>query len=185
MPNKHDIRSEQTKKLLRETMRSLIAKENFDHITVNQICLLISISRTTFYQYYQDKFDLLVDCVFDLIDPKEGQIEEDRLEEYFNHTLEISYTYRKIFNRLLNYDGTREVQHKMDARFSELFLRYYCAKEKEGATFVAPIDMLAECVCVSVNTVISYWIQNNFKPPKEEIVKLLISTVRSPIIEPK
>lgn len=44
---------------LSTTMLQLISQKNFDEITVNEICKKSTYPRATFYNYFDDKFDLL------------------------------------------------------------------------------------------------------------------------------
>lgn len=43
-------------------MNKLISEKNFELITVNEICELCDYPRATFYNYFDDKYDLLNYC---------------------------------------------------------------------------------------------------------------------------
>jgi len=57
--NSNDLRVRRTQKLLREALIALIEERNFDVITVGEIAERAMVSRTAFYRYYQDKYDLV------------------------------------------------------------------------------------------------------------------------------
>ena len=69
MPNeknitgKKDPRIERTKRDLRRGLHELLQKENFDRVSVKGICDHTGVNKMTFYHHYQDKYDLLDDCV--------------------------------------------------------------------------------------------------------------------------
>ncbi len=59
-----DLRVRRTQKLIREAFLALIEEQSFDAITVGEIASRAMVSRTAFYRYYQDKYDL-VEKIFD------------------------------------------------------------------------------------------------------------------------
>lgn len=54
-----DLRVRRTQKLLREALVALIEEHGFDAISVGEIAERAMVSRTAFYRYYQDKYDLV------------------------------------------------------------------------------------------------------------------------------
>ncbi len=57
--NSSDLRVRRTQKLLREALIALIEERGFDALTVGEIAERAMVSRTAFYRYYQDKYDLV------------------------------------------------------------------------------------------------------------------------------
>jgi AcrR family transcriptional regulator len=57
--NANDLRVKRTHKLLREALITLIEERGFDALTVEEITQCALVSRTAFYRYYQDKYDLV------------------------------------------------------------------------------------------------------------------------------
>lgn len=45
-----------------ESMVSLLSEKSFESVSVNEICLRSSYPRATFYNYFDDKYDLLTCC---------------------------------------------------------------------------------------------------------------------------
>lgn len=56
--------SRDTKKMLADTLRSLMDNYSFDQITVTQICESCGINRKSFYYHFKDKYDV-VNWIFD------------------------------------------------------------------------------------------------------------------------
>ena len=48
-----------TVRLLTDALSELMGKKTFDDITVKEICALAMVPHSTFYNYFEDKFDLL------------------------------------------------------------------------------------------------------------------------------
>lgn len=66
--------AERTLKDFSETLFSLIEKKKFEDITVNELCNLCNYPRATFYNYFQDIYDLLDYCLENIY--KEVSIED-------------------------------------------------------------------------------------------------------------
>jgi len=56
---KSDIRIRFTKKMIQESLVELMAEKSILKITIHEICDRAGISRSTFYTYYNDQYDLL------------------------------------------------------------------------------------------------------------------------------
>lgn len=56
---KKDIRFIQTEKRIKCALIELLGRKKFEHITVNDIVIQGEISRSTFYNHYEDKYELL------------------------------------------------------------------------------------------------------------------------------
>lgn len=74
--NQSDLRVIKTKRLLAGTMISLLQKESFKDVTVQQLCDESLISRSTFYRHYADKYALLEEMVKHYADDFEKYITE-------------------------------------------------------------------------------------------------------------
>src|SRR5689334_4740881 len=62
-----DLRVRRTQKLIREALIALIEERSFDAITVGDITSRAMVSRTAFYRYYEDKYDLVMKIFEELI----------------------------------------------------------------------------------------------------------------------
>ena len=58
---KEDLRVTKTKKLLYETLISLMEEKSFEEIKVSDICKKALINRSTFYSHYSDKYELFME----------------------------------------------------------------------------------------------------------------------------
>lgn len=57
--NKNDLRVKETKKLLEDSLGALLEEKSFEEIRVMDICSKTKIHRSTFYTYFNDKYELL------------------------------------------------------------------------------------------------------------------------------
>jgi AcrR family transcriptional regulator len=59
MKGKTDIRIKFTQKILQDSLVTLLEKKSILQITIKEICELAEVSRSTFYTYYKDQYELL------------------------------------------------------------------------------------------------------------------------------
>ena len=58
-----DRRTQKSKQAIMHALIELMAKKNFEKITINEIANKANVNRGTIYLYYTDKYDLLDKCV--------------------------------------------------------------------------------------------------------------------------
>ena len=98
-----DLRTKKTKKLLRESLESLLRDKSLDDITVKEICEHASINRVTFYDHYFNKEELHDEII--------SQIEHDIIKEFKkdNSLYYLDKNYKKILQKLVDYfDNNRK-----------------------------------------------------------------------------
>lgn len=57
--NKNNLKKIETQKLLEDSLGALLKEKSFEEIRVMDICSKANIHRSTFYTYYNDKYELL------------------------------------------------------------------------------------------------------------------------------
>lgn len=95
-----DKRIYKTKKNLKQTLLQLMDKKPFDKISVSELCEEAATSRITFYNYYEDKYDLLDDIYNDL--QAEMEAEFNKLQGENNKTGDIRTSYHNLAVCFLN-----------------------------------------------------------------------------------
>ena len=59
MEKKEDLRIIKTKKNLYEGLLILLKDQSFENVKVSDICKISLVNRSTFYDHFQDKYELL------------------------------------------------------------------------------------------------------------------------------
>ena len=62
-----DRRITKTKRSLKTALIDMLAKEDFEHISITELCRRADVSRITFYSHYNDKYALLDDIFEDML----------------------------------------------------------------------------------------------------------------------
>lgn len=65
MMPKDNQRVKLSKRMLKEALMALLKKKNIREISVNELCEIAEINRTTFYRHYQTPHDVLLDIEAD------------------------------------------------------------------------------------------------------------------------
>ncbi len=95
--------AQRTLGLFSNTMFELLSEEPFEKISVNKICDISNFPRATFYNYFDDKFDLVDYCWYVIAQ----DIEVDKVTKVKSNQSLIVY-----FDRL--YDVFKSNQHLLD-----------------------------------------------------------------------
>ena len=62
-----DKRILKTKRSLKKAMTEMLDREDFEHISITELCRRAEVSRITFYSHYSDKYALLDDIFNDFL----------------------------------------------------------------------------------------------------------------------
>jgi len=113
---KNNRRTQYTKKIIKETVLSLLQEQQLDAIKVTQVCKIADINRATFYRYFNDIYDC-VDTIeiefFESLDIPETLSPFESL----NKLLEAFYKNPQLSN-LVFVEGRTELLDKMHETLS-------------------------------------------------------------------
>ena len=121
--------AERTLKDFSETLFSLVEKKKFEDITVNELCNACNYPRATFYNYFQDIYDLLDYCW-------ENMSKEIKIQDYKSITPEEST--QVLFERLYTFFEKKKdtvdrimSNNEIDGAMAESLKRFMLLKIKE------------------------------------------------------
>lgn len=143
----------------KDTMFLFLSKKSFENITVNEICSEANYPRATFYNYFDDKYDLLNYCWIWLA-------EEIHLEEYhntphnqmlyifFDRILDFSEEHREMMQKILKNNPETGYMVSCFQNFMKSQMRLifqYCSPEQD---YPIPRDIIANHYS---NTILLVW----------------------------
>jgi AcrR family transcriptional regulator len=113
---KYDITKRATKGAQRTleafsgTMFELLSRKSFEEITVNELCQQSNYPRATFYNYFDDKYDLLNYCWYSLfkeirLGEYEGLDQEDSLYIFFDRAYDFITAHRNLIKQILKFNS--------------------------------------------------------------------------------
>jgi AcrR family transcriptional regulator len=175
---KKDLRISRTQHSLMTAMMTLLEKRSFNRITVNDLCEVAMVSRTTFYQHFEDKYDLLRSCLEQI----KTVIGEARQEYEFGDLVWAILDYIeeniKIFKNLLLKDVNYELLVMLSAINIEDIKFIIERRIKEGEDFGVPADILAVFLAGGIAELLFWWIEKDFPVSKQEMVDFLTQIVK-------
>lgn len=93
MKKKEDLRIVKTKASLYRGLMELMKKKTFEEIKVSEICSVSLINRSTFYDHFNDKYELLQSLIGDMKEELLNSIVIDKkarsIKEYYGELLKI------------------------------------------------------------------------------------------------
>ena len=120
-----DKRIVKTKRSLKAAMTEMLGKEDFEHISITELCRKAEISRITFYSHYSDKYALLDDIFNDM--QRIGTEDYYRRQAENNPSHRLAAGYVNMLDSLLElyYDRFDFFQHTNPEKNPYLASRFY------------------------------------------------------------
>lgn len=114
------------------TMIALLSKEPFEKISVNEICDISNFPRATFYNYFDDKFDLAAYCWYVIaqeieVDQATGLKAETTLITYFDRLYDVFKNNQMLLDNVLQYND-------FSGQLVNSFINYFKNKLQEILT---------------------------------------------------
>jgi AcrR family transcriptional regulator len=168
-----------TKMALRDSLIELMQTRSILNISVKELCDQADISRSTFYGYYKDQYDLLKQI-------EDGTLTalEDMLKKY--DTKGSARDMKQMVEEILKYiaDNSNSIQVLLsengDINFQKRFFRSFTDRQKMMKYFVEkPVDegkneyYLVFVVSGSV-ALVQHWLKNDMNIPLLELAAMLI-----------
>ncbi len=170
-----DLRVRRTHKLLWEALMALLAEQEFEAISVTEICERAMVHRTTFYKHYEDKYHLLLKGMREIYAtlaaeadvPPDAFVAEDAplvFIGFFEHVEK----HQRFYRLMLCGDGIGKFQSLLRAYLVELCeIRLNKAAKGLPAT-VVPIPLLAQFCAGTVISTTTWWLENDLAyPPRQ------------------
>jgi len=156
-----DKRIESTYTLLQSSMRELLGKTTWDDITIQALCEGAGVSRTTFYNHFKHKEDLLDSLLM--------KFEHAMLTDNNGRSLSTTQTFRFLpilmnhvnANRQLFAKTNTEVEgYAVATRFSQLINRLVIAEVNEADDLVALNSITKHFIAGGIYNALVQWSAN-------------------------
>ena len=120
-----DRRITRTKRSLKAAMTEMLAREDFEHISITELCRRADISRITFYSHYNDKYALLDDIFEDML--QIGTEDYYRRQREYNPAGKLAAGYVNMLDAILElyYNRFDFFQHTNPEKNPYLASRFY------------------------------------------------------------
>lgn len=169
-----DRRIKYTKKIIKDTLISLLKEKDINKITVSEICQQADINRATFYRYYLDAYDLLENIQDELVtDLKNACHKSESNGSFTGFAKELLIVFannKELVKILFN------TKYNMDF-FSDIFeIAYDKFKNRWEDAYNIDKEYIEYASIYIFNGalgVINYWVKSDFDKDVSEIAKLI------------
>lgn len=177
---KTDRRSQRTRQLLQKALIELIGERGYDAVTIQEIVDRANVGRTTFYQHYDSKDDLFMDCHETIVGELHlGLFHPLSREELISSQLpaEMSSAYRHLEEgRALLYsifqgkDSVLILRQIRDRSAREIEINLRSAFTEAEST--VPLDMLANYLAGAQIALMQWWLEKR-RPYEPNMLALM------------
>ncbi|MCQ9279158.1 TetR/AcrR family transcriptional regulator [Staphylococcus borealis] len=166
-------------KHIHETVFVLLHDYHFDEITVQKICDIAEINRSTFYRYFQDKYDLLYtlpDFITQQIIAKGDTSADITTPESFEGFIYFIGNNKKIFKHLLVSSRQADVFRSLTNVSRDMMLNNSKLQDDPLAKKIRESkhpEIVADFYSSGVIEVLRRWVENDYNYTVEEVFETL------------
>ena len=176
-PEKPDRRINRTRATLFQALSALMLEKRYDDITVQDIIDRANVGRSTFYAHFQDKEDLSMSNLVNILDSLGGAMEPDNLNphnflpgrELFEHIRE----HYPVFKALTTGRGLELFFEKGQEYWSGRMAARLQAMLPAGQEPKVPIPILAHYVSGTFVMLLKWWIDNKMPYSSDRMIEIV------------
>lgn len=175
------MRVTRTVRDFQNALMTLLETNSFDHLTVDQICKEALLHRSSFYRYFNDKYDLLEQTlkaqVVRIVD--NGDSEDDIVKQVIIYIDQ----HRNVVRHLAASDSHSSLYSELLQILTQMFLE---RREQESKDPVIQAlqksdnpELLAYTLSGSILGGFHWWQSKNYDVPVEEVINFVRETIHS------
>ena len=179
MEDKRDI-----EKALARSLKKLVISNPFEKITIKQIADGAGVIRVTFYNHFQDKYELLEWIVREeLVNPALPLIDNGLVKEGLTFIFTAMEKEKTFYTRAAKIEGQNSFAEMIYICAKEMILSHMNVEEVQAKgkySWVTP-DLVAEYYAKSLCVVVMRWVESGMKVPANEFVDVFMSLAQEPL----
>lgn len=187
MTKKEDLRIRKTRASLYKNFLQLMEEKSFEEISITDICKSSSINRSTFYDHFKDKYELLSGLMKDYKEEIKIHIETDKsfsnMKDYLFEIINLLLSYLEDNLKLYN---TLSIIKKKNSLISDLLydslletVTKYLKNNYTNNSNLS-IETISIFYVSGITNVITESIQNKKSFNKEKLLKDLKKLIQNP-----
>ncbi|MBP5164970.1 MAG: TetR/AcrR family transcriptional regulator C-terminal domain-containing protein [Lachnospiraceae bacterium] len=172
--------------LLASSFKEIAAQKPIEKITIKEITDMAGVIRPTFYNHFQDKYELLEWIVKEeLIFPMKPLIKEKHIKEAVTDSMNVMLSEKIFYTNANKLSGQNSFREILFMAVKELLLSFIEKEEFEKSIPYKWLtaDVLASFISEWVCYAITQWIDGGMKIPVDEIVGTFIYISYHSILE--
>ena len=172
--------------VLAESLKSLAISKPIEKITIKEITDKAGVIRPTFYNHFQDKYELLEwITVNELFSPVEPFLTNGMLKEGVTFILTTMVKEKDFYKRAIQLEGQNSFNEIFTRCVQNAVIKYI---DVESLSKVASYpwlkeDLVAEFLAHSISWVTIEWVKRGMTVPVDELTEVYLKIFHNPIIE--
>ena len=184
MDKKTDLRIQCTQKAIIDTFYELLEEKHFSAITIIDICDRALINRGTFYTHFQDKYQLLEKCVYDMMMALDEEVDrvhgDSDMVVYYNDMFDVAIAFLESNRRRIKTIITRADSNLVFNKVHEIIKQNIMKKVgRLPSKTRVPLEVLAEFFAGGLIQVVKWWLTEDPIYPAEQIKLHLYNLVKN------
>lgn len=171
--------TERTLKLLSESLLNLLEQSPLEKITVIDICKNADVPRATFYNHFEDKFDLLrytmhlIAAELHLFQetPEDEQV---YIRQAIISLLDFEEKNRRFLKKVSSANYNSILFAEIKQFVCEQFVALLNSKKLQGRVYPVNEQIIAELYSNAIVYSIKTWLENDLPAPRDEIVESML-----------
>lgn len=184
MDKKTDLRIQRTQKAIIDAFYELLEEKHFSAITIIDICDRALINRGTFYTHFQDKYQLLEKCVYDMMMTLDEEVDrvhgDSDMVVYYNDMFDVAIAFLESNRRRIKTIITKADSNLVFNKVHEIIKQNIMKKVgRLPSKTRVPLEVLAEFFAGGLIQVVKWWITEDPIYPAEQIKLHLYNLVKN------
>ncbi len=179
-----DIRTIRTKHLLEKSLYQLLETIPFDKITIQEICDNASVHRTTYYQHFNNKEELLEYSLNNfrekLFEVTNKNINDCSIKEMFLHLSHFFITYvqgnRDVIKKIINNIGSEFLIAKVSYAYEQSIL---VMLNKYDVEFSVPTPIISQFFTGGLMRILLSWLESPEPVSRNELLNYIDIVITS------
>ena len=182
-----DLRILKTKYAILEAFSKLIFQKSFKDISITEICKEAEVNRSTFYLHFEDKQQLLMQAIYDVMfKMNEMAVEKCKtndLEEYYRVISDVTFSilseHKHNFRKLFENNEIDLIFEPAQSYLSFNINRHLKKIKKSGKGVDLPISLIAEFYSGGIISLAKWWIFSDIYVSQDkfnDLIYILLSS---------
>lgn len=173
-PYNLDEKLTNTHKHLVKALYDLVTKSPFDHISVKDICEEAAVSRSNFYNHFDDKYHLLLFYLKTLHQDLQNKLDFTENYMIFDEFLTHIHTHREFFRSLISYENGSELRRLLESALYEDIQNFLWTKTTlTDQQTQHSLTVHAVFLTGGISNTIQWWVLNDFPISLQEMSQMI------------
>lgn len=191
MKIKEDARVKKTKEKLFRAFQTLLTENQFEEITIQEICSKAEIRRATFYKHFTDKYDFLAAMTAAIIHRFDARMSRSRINgfpveyhiEYEKKLVRFLIENEDIVNLVFRSNMMPTLVAIIVQEHNNVLVNRLTHSVENGETLVAPVSTVATLLAGGIGNVIITWFKDGKPTSEDELTANIEHLVRAMFVK--